>query len=269
MDAKSLFSAGKLREAVSQALDGVKQSPLDVNGRFFLAELLCFLGDWEKAEKQLEAVVKQNHEAGLLALLARQLIRGEIQREQVFAEARPPQLVGELPQHAVLQLELCAAVRSENLQEVMRLVVHSEESRPRTSGTFNGNPVSDLRDLDDRIAGVLEVITSTGKYYWVPWESVKSLEFSPPERPLDLIWRKALIDVESGPEGEVFIPTRYPLIPAMKGQEWDDALKLGRASDWPETFGAVIGMGQRMFLVGEDSTSMLEFKTWSRQLAPA
>ncbi|HUP79631.1 MAG TPA: type VI secretion system accessory protein TagJ, partial [Pirellula sp.] len=84
----------------------------------------------------------------------------------------------------------------------------------------------------------------------------RTLEFAKPERPADLIWRKASIDVENGPEGEVFIPVRYPC-PNAAG--WDDQLRLGRATTWSgEGTSAVIGLGQKMFLIGDETKSSLE-----------
>lgn len=254
MDVNSLYSSGRLVEAAAAAINVVKGKPADVGARLFLAELLCFQGDWERAERQLDAAAKQSQDDGFLALLIRQLIRGEILREQVFTEGRSPQLVGELPPDAKLQLEICTELRTH--KNAAELVEAAQAARHPVRGQCNDQPFEDIRDLDDRMAGILEVITATGKYYWVPWSSVKTLELSKPERPIDLIWRKASIDVENGPEGEVFIPVRYPC-PNADG--WDDQLRLGRATSWAgESIGAVIGLGQKMFLIGEEAKSALE-----------
>ncbi len=258
MDAKSLYSAGRLAEAVDAALAHVKTNPIDVDGRFFLAELLCFQGDWDRSEKQLDAVVRQSPDANMLAMLTRQLIRAEILREQVFAEGRSPQLVGELPDSARIQLELCAAIRAGDNAAAEQLAAAAEQQRTAVKNTCDGKECADIRDLDDRIAGVVEVFTTTGKYYWVPWQAVRSLEFSKPSRPMDLIWRKTSIDVEQGPEGEVFIPTRYPF-PTAPG--WDDGLRLGRATSWAgEEPSPITGLGQRMLLVGDESITILELQ---------
>jgi type VI secretion system protein ImpE len=124
------------------------------------------------------------------------------------------------------------------------------------AGVADQQTFDDIRDLDDRLAGVLEVITTTGKYYWVPWRSVKVLEFHPAERPVDLIWRKASIEVENGPEGDVFIPVRYP---NPSSENWDEQLRLGRATTWLGDEGeAVVGIGQRMLLIGEEAKAILD-----------
>ena len=254
MDVHSLYSAGQLGEAVTAAFNVVKGKPADVGARLFLAELLCFQGDWERAEKQLDTAAKQSQDDGFFAILLRQLIRGEILREQVFTEGRAPQLVGELPTDASLQLEIVAELRHQ--LDTSQLVEAAQKARHPIAGKCNDQPFDDIRDLDDRMAGILEVITATGKYYWVPWKSVRTLALSKPERPADLIWRKASIDVENGPEGDVFIPVRYPCPNAVG---WDDQLRLGRATTWAgEGSGAVIGLGQKMILVGDETKSSLE-----------
>ena len=82
------------------------------------------------------------------------------------------------------------------------------------------------------------------------------MEFSKPERPLDLIWRKAVIDVQNGPEGEVFVPVRYP---GPTGEGWDDQLRLGRATSWHGGDSDVVtGLGQKMYLAGEEAFSAMD-----------
>ena len=46
---------------------------------------------------------------------------------------------------------------------------------------------ADFRDLDDNTAEVLEVLTQNGKYYWIEMRRVQAIEFTVPERPLDLV----------------------------------------------------------------------------------
>ena len=48
----------------------------------------------------------------------------------------------------------------------LRLLDQAAEQRPAVRGTVDGQPFSGLRDLDDLNASFMEVLTSTGKYYW-------------------------------------------------------------------------------------------------------
>jgi type VI secretion system protein ImpE len=263
MSAQDLFAKGQLAEAIEAALNAVRSKPSDLNARFFLAELLCFDGAWERADKQLDALLQQSKEPHMFAMLFRQLIRAEVIREQVFRDGRAPEVMVDLDQHAQTQLRLGLALRTQNLAEVRSLAQEAESIRPQFSGSVNGNAFSGgIRDLDDRISGVYEILTSNGKYLWIPTSAVKSLEFDKPERPLDLIWRKATIDVIGGPGGEVYMPVRYPLVHI---DQWDVATKLGRGTSWiGDEESAIYGVGQRVLLVGEDALSLMEIQGLSK-----
>ena len=52
-----------------------------------------------------------------------------------------------------------------------------------------------MRDADDLLASCFEVITTTGKYFWIPPERVLLMEFHPAKRPRDLFWRRATMMV--------------------------------------------------------------------------
>ena len=86
----------------------------------------------------------------------------------------------------------------------------------------------DFRDVDDLYAGFFEILTTTGKYFWIPTERVASLEFHPPRRPRDLAWRRATISVTDGPDGEVYLPAIYD----CAEPDLADDLRLGQATDW-------------------------------------
>lgn len=254
MQPEILFRDGKLAAALSAQLEVVKAAPANTPQRIFLAELAAFQGDWDRADRQLEAAISQDSKAGLQPLLMRQLIRAEILREQVFRDGRPPELVVPLPEDGQLQLKICMHCRNGEWEDCNRLLEQSDQSRPKLDGVCDGKGIDTLIDLDDRLRGVAEILTGTGKYFWIPWSSIRTLEFSKPERPMDLIWRKAAISVEQGPEGEVYIPVRYPGV-----SEWSEEEKLGRITDWHEHPGGfVTGSGQRTLLVGDQSQGVLE-----------
>ena len=263
MSAQDLFAKGQLAEAIEAALHAVRNKPSDLNARFFLAELLCFDGAWERADKQLEALLQQAKEPHVFAMLFRQLIRAEVIREQVFRDGRAPEVMVDLDEHAQMQLRLGLALRSQDMAEVKSLAEQAEAIRPQFSGSVNGTGFSGgVRDLDDRISGVYEILTSNGKYLWIPTAAVKSIEFDKPERPLDLIWRKATIDVIGGPGGEVYMPVRYPFANLA---QWDVATKLGRGTSWiGDEDSAICGIGQRMLLLGEDAKSLMEIDNLSK-----
>lgn len=261
MNANELFQAGDLQGAIAAATADLKAKPTDVAQRLFLAELLWFNGQLDRVEKQLETISMQTTQSAMTLALYRQILRGEVAREQVLREGRTPEIVTELPADAKSTLEALLALRLGQQAEAGRLLTKAESERQPVSGTCNGRTFNEFRDLDDRVAGVLEVITSTGKYYWVPWQNIESLEMEPPKVPLDLIYRRTQIEVIGGPNGEVHIPTRYV---AAKDEQLDDALQLGRATDWIGEDGELVqGRGLRTLLVGDDDMSIMEIETLS------
>jgi type VI secretion system protein ImpE len=256
--AREHFSAGKLAEALAAATAEVRSKPTDVDTRIFLAELLCMNGDLDRADKQLDVIVDQDSSLAIGVALFRQLIRGEQARRQFYAEGRVPEFLDQPPARLQLHLQASIALREKDQAEALRLLTEAEESRPEMRGECDGKPFDDLRDLDDLTAGVFEVVTSTGKFYWIPVEKVETIEFKAPQRTRDLIWRQASMSVRGGPEGEVYLPVCY----AHVADGADDAAKLGRSTDWIGGDGApVLGRGLRTFLVGEQDRTILEIGT--------
>ncbi|QDV25570.1 type VI secretion system accessory protein TagJ [Aureliella helgolandensis] len=261
MNASELFQAGDLQGALTAATAELKAKPTDVSGRLLLAELLWFSGQLDRVEKQLETVSLQSTQGAMTLALYRQILRGELAREQVLREGRPPEIVSELPEHARLTLESLMAARLGQSEQLRDLLQKASQAQPEVRGVCNGEEFVGIRDLDDRVAGVLEVITGTGKYYWVPWENIESLEMEAPKVPLDLLYRRTQIEVSGGPNGEVYVPTRYV---AAADEQLEDALLLGRATDWIGEEGELVqGRGLRTLLLGDKDLPVMEIQTLS------
>jgi type VI secretion system protein ImpE len=129
------------------------------------------------------------------------------------------------------------------------------------SGTLNGQPFESITDADPRIGARLELFAA-GAYLWVPFEHVVSIQIAEPKRLRDLLWAPAI--VRTGPAfedkelGEVLIPVLYPMSYAHP----DDAVRLGRATEWQEREGdEPIPCGQKMFLVDGEEFPLLEVRT--------
>ncbi len=245
-----------MQEAVDAALADVKKNPTDTDRRGLLAELLCFVGDWERADKQVDVIGQQDPKAIVGLSLIRQLIRAEVSRKECFDSGRPPELLAEAPPALTKSLEALAALRAGDAAAAAALTAEAEASRTHVAGTSGDQTFDDFRDLDDVTAGVFEVLTSTGKYFWIPIARVESIEFHPPKRPRDLLWRQCEMAVEDGPHGDVYIPAVY-FPPA--GETLEDQLRLGRGTDWSGGDGSPMrGRGQRMFLVGEEAVPIMQ-----------
>jgi type VI secretion system protein ImpE len=255
MTPSELYQSGRLTEAIEAATAEVKKHPADTQRRGILCEMLCFGGDFERADKQLEAISLQDPKAAVGVALYRQLIRAETARQQFFAEGRLPEFIDKPSPVLELHLEASICIRAGDAAKAAELLGRTEEQRGKVGGVCDGKPFDDIRDLDDLTASFFEVLTSTGKYYWIGMEQVQVIEFRAPEHPHDLIWRRALMVVNNGPDGEVYLPALY----AGTHTNSDDQLRLGRATDWVEAEGEPVrGVGQRTFLIGDEDKTIME-----------
>jgi type VI secretion system protein ImpE len=256
--ATDAFKSGKLAEAVTAAIEQVRNTPADRGKRMFLAELFCFTGDLERADNQLNVLFQPDAPELIVLTLFRQLIRGETARREVFVQGRVPEFVTQPPEHVKIHLEAAIRMRENKLAEAAELLAKAETMRPVIAGTCDGNPFDDFRDLDDLVAPILEVITANGNYYWVPTETIELLELHKPERTRDLYWRPAHLIVKDGPDGIVYIPVLYP----GSHLATDEAVKLGRRTDWASGEAEPYrGQGLREFLVGDSAKSIMEIGT--------
>jgi type VI secretion system protein ImpE len=266
MNAQQFYREGDLPQAIWAALGEVKQCPADADRRGFLSELLCFAGDLDRADKQLDALDKHDPEMMLGIGLFRNLLRAEQARQQFYSEGRLPEFVGPPPDWVRLHLEASICLREDKQDEAVELLSKADAGRPTLAGTCNGRGYEDLRDLDDLTAGVFEVLTSSGKYYWIPIDRVELVEFRAPQRTRDLLWRRARMIVRDGPDGEVFLPVLYAGSHADAG----DHVRLGRATEWRGgDVTPVRGVGQRTFLVGDEPCPILEIEALTIDDGPA
>jgi len=224
MNALELFQSGKLQAAIQALGDEVRNAPLDAKRRIFLFELLCFAGDYDRAEKHLDVIAGSGQAASLGALLYRSAIHAERTRQKMFEDLTFP-----MPRKA---LEI--------------------------SGHFNAAAFSGFADADPRIGGALEVFVA-GSYSWIDFEQIASIEVPRPKRLRDLLWTPAI--VTTTPEyralelGEVLLPVLSPL----SWKESDDSVRLGRSTIWKQDSGHdEIPVGQKMFLAGEECIPILE-----------
>ena len=224
---KQYFDAGQVRNAQQALAERLRERPDDLPARSFLFELLCFSGDWERAEKQLHVLADSNEKTKLGAMLYFSALHAEKQRQNLFDEEAFPKT------HARSQL----------------------------SGKLNGNAFSDIRDADPEIGARLEVFAA-GAYMWLPFELVESIRIEPPQRLRDTLWAPAWI--ATGPKfegqdmGEVLLPVIYP----YSYKHEDQSVWLGRQTSWgADEKGVEYPRGQKMLIVDGEEIPFLEVRT--------
>ena len=84
LTAKQLFEAGKVRSAEAELAAYLRDQPTDVAQRTFLFELLCFSGDYDRAEKQLSVLAQGNSQTEMGAVLYSSALHAERTRCQLF-----------------------------------------------------------------------------------------------------------------------------------------------------------------------------------------
>jgi type VI secretion system protein ImpE len=227
MTARELFRAGQLSEAIKSLGAEVRDNPTDPQRRTFLFELLCFAGEFDRAEKHLNILSEGGQNAQLGAMLYFSALHAERLRLEHFKKE------GNTP---------------------------APKSERAVSGTLNGLSFESITDADPRMGTRLELFAA-GAYLWIPFEHIVSIELEPPKRLRDLLWAPAL--VRTGPEfkdrelGEVLIPVIYPNSSAST----DDSVRLGRETHWQDVEGGdPIPLGQKMFLVDGEEFPLLEIR---------
>jgi type VI secretion system protein ImpE len=251
--AAAALHAGHLAEAVAAAQAALRKAPMDLDARVLLAELLLLSGNLERADVILDAAAAVDPGSAMVAAEFRQLVRADVARSQLFRDGRVPDFIGAPTDAQRSQLAALVALRAGDTTEAARLAQQAEAERPRAAGWHGDVAFDDFRDADDLLAGTFEVLTTTGKYFWIPTERVVGALFHAPRRPRDLAWRRVTLSVADGPEGDVYMPAIY-----VADEPLNDALRLGRETDWRQgEVGLVRGAGQRLFLAGDEGLDLM------------
>lgn len=267
MAAEHLLRSGDLSATLEALHESVRAAPADAKLRVFLFQLLVVRGDWERALRQLQTVATLDPSTLPMAQAYRELIRCEVYRREVFRGLRAPVLLGQPREwHAMMvqALEHTAAGRHDAAEE---LRAEALELAPTTPGEVDGRDFGWIADCDSRLGPILEVIVR-GRYAWLPFELVASLELDAPVDLRDLVWLPARLQLAGEQGGEAidcFIPTRYP-----ESEAGDDALRLARRTEWREAGAATaIGLGQRMFVTDVSEDGLLDLRRISFRAQPS
>jgi type VI secretion system protein ImpE len=232
MDAQQLFKAGKLTEAIPALNAHLRDNPSDARSRTFLFELLCFAGEFDRAEKQLLIIQEESSKDSMLgALLCRAALAAERTRRAMFESKAFPN----------------------------KPAVNGSAPLP-LRGTLNGKPFESLSDADPRLGEKLEVFAAA-EYLWISFADIASIQIETPKKLRDLVWAPAKIvagpSLRSSELGEVLLPVLSPL----SYQHPDDDVRLGRATEWcADENGDEAPFGLKNLLVDGEEFPFLEIR---------
>jgi type VI secretion system protein ImpE len=239
-----------LEDAIEQVKSHLKTAPSDKQARNLYIDLLVLAGDYERADAQcnLASTFAPDDLMGFARL--RNQLRAMAARAAWFEDAATPDFPQGPSELDKAALKLGIAHRQGTTQETKAALEALEGLRGERPMIWNGKPVSDLRDLDDRIPHALEVIMSGGGYLWVDFAKIASVDVEPIARPRDLAFRQAELQLIDGASAPVLLPAIYHGTPA------DGKLLLGRETEWiDEPTGITTGRGQKCFLAGDEPVS--------------
>lgn len=256
MEIKELIQAGHFTEARQKLVAAVKASPADSASRTLLFQVLCYCGEWEKADRHLDAIAAQDTIRGAGSLGYKNAIRAELERAAVVSNNRHASFISEPPDY----LEHFMLFRSDVVEgkegEAAELLAQLVSKRPSLSGTLNGQPFEGFCETDATLFPFLEAFTHE-HYLWVPFETIRELSVFRPETLLDLLWIGARITTWEGLTMNCFLPVLYP----NSFLHEDARIQMGRMTDWQTLAGPYSrGFGQHVFDVGGRDVSLLEIE---------
>ncbi|MGR4988191.1 type VI secretion system accessory protein TagJ [Vibrio rotiferianus] len=257
---KDLLAQSDLDSTLNVITDSIKDAPKDADLRSIFIELLCVKGDYERADEQLMQSIKLFPEYLAGASQLRHLVKAAQARADFASGAASAQILGTSEQMTKSQVDLNLAFTKSSYEQALALSREIELGRTIKRFVVNGTEKSDVRDIDDRLGGYIELFSSKGNYFLVPISNVVYLELKPAKTILENIWRPIEFEIEGLGEGEAHMPLTYI-------DSETNSQKLARETDW-KPFGeeVFVGQGQKCFLAGDDLLPICDLRTLELQV---
>lgn len=259
--AESLVRAGDPKGALAALTTAVKAAPAKKQLRIFMAQLLCVMGQWERAHTQLNVAADMDPASGPMREMVGHALRCELIRDAVFAGRRSPMVFGQPDEWLALLIESLLQQNTDAAQAA-NLADRAFEAAPASKGQLNGEPFEWIADADSRLGPVLEAMVN-GKYYWIPFSRLLRVSIEDPTDLRDRVWLPAMLSFANGGEAVAMIPTRYPGSTASE----DGQILMAAKTVWTDIgHERFTGLGQRVLTTdsGEHdmlSVRLLEFDT--------
>jgi len=259
---EELLSAGDPLGALKALQQKVRANAADAKQRIFLFQLLCVLGQWQRALDQLK--VCGELDASCLAMVNTYdpAIRCEAVREAVFAGRTLPHVFG--PPTAWVALLAQALQLDAQGQSAAAAQARSQalQDAPATAGHLGEQPFTWITDADSRLGPTLEVIIN-GRYGWLPMQHLQSLVVEKAADLRDLVWAPAHLTFINGGDTVALLPVRYAGTPVGDG----GPLAMSRQTEWlalfegPQSEVQYRGLGQRLLSTDSVELGLLEVQT--------
>lgn len=271
MYADERLKIGDIDGALHAIQEQVRKEPAQAKYRIFLFQLLVVIGQWPRALNQLQVIAELDASALAMVQTYREVLHCEQLRTEIFAGKRSPLIFGQPEEWIALLIEsLNLLAQGTDSSRIQKLYARALEAAPTTSGRIDGAIFNWIMDGDNRLGPALEAIVN-GRYYWIPFHRIRSIDLEKPEDLRDLVWMPAHFIWANGGETVGLIPTRYPGAESHS----DTSICLARKTDWQEPVaGFYIGQGQRMLITDSAEYPLMdvrriEFDTVADQISDA
>lgn len=235
--AHEALRAGDPDAALRHLQDGVRAAPANAKLRVFLFQLLCVLGQWQRALNQLQVCGELDASTLAMVNTYREAIHCEALREAVWAGRTTPVVFGQPEAWVAWLVEALQADARGDVATATRLRNAAFDAATPTPGSLNGEPFDWIADADSRLGPVLEAVIN-GRYCWVPFGALTRVVIEAPSDLRDLVWAAAQLEFNNGGVSVALLPCRYP----GTVEEGDATLLLARGTDWRE-IGAIHAAG--------------------------
>lgn len=255
--AEESLRAGDPEQALKLLQDQVRLKPGDARLRVFLFQLLCVLGQWERALNQLDTAANLDPAALAMQQMYGGAIKCELLRAEVFRGHKAPMVFGQPDAWLALLIESLLRAGQGDAAAAQALHEQAFDQAPETAGTLDDQRFTWIADADMRLGPVLEAVIN-GRYYWVPFARLSRISLEAPADLRDAVWMPAYLQFENGGESPALIPSRYPGSESVA----DGMIRLARKTVWEEAAPEVfLGLGQRLISTDAGEFPLMDIRT--------
>ncbi|HYE63436.1 MAG TPA: type VI secretion system accessory protein TagJ [Phycisphaerales bacterium] len=262
MTPEELLRQGKLDECLKAVEAQVRANPAEAKLRVMLFQVLSVMGQWDRAQTQLQTCAQMNPGNMLMAQVCKQAILCEHLRNEVWSGKRTPLVLGEPEEWVSWVIQAAGMSANGQHDAAAELRGRAFDAAPAVAGAITigddaaPTPFEWIADADERLGPMLEAIVD-GKYYWIPWQRIAQVKIDKPTDLRDTVWLPATFIWSAGGSSVGLIPVRYP---GSEQPTNDPLIRMARKTEFVERGGVQVPLGQRLLATDTGEYSLLEVR---------
>lgn len=213
--------------ARAAAVEGTRAFPGYAELWFLRFDLELHAEDLDAGQATLTHIARHDPLNQPGAEICLELLGAERQRRAALAGGASPEILGRAGPGVESALAVIAALGRGELAEAERAALRGREQARPLAGSADEAPFRELRDVDDALAHVLELLTPGG-YRWIELDQLAWLEVLPLRTFLDFAWVPVHVELRGGQELRGHVPGLY----VGTGAHGEDRVRLGHETRW-------------------------------------